>query len=71
MDKDIYILDEPLDGLDDFAKNLFRQLVEEKLKVNKKIILSLHNKSFLNNLNPKIYQIKDGCLSEKQRRKKE
>ncbi len=69
--KDIYILDEPLDGLDDFAKGLFRKLVEEKLKENKKVVLSLHNKTLLNSFNPKVFQIKEGELVEKQRRKKE
>lgn len=69
--KDVYILDEPLDGLDDFAKNLFKELVEEKLKEDKKIILSLHNKTLLNSFNPKIFQIKEGNLVERQRKKKE
>ena len=70
-DKDNYILDEPLDGLDDFAKGVFKKLVEEKLKMNKKIIIALHNKNLFNSLNPKIYQIKDGKIIEKQKRKKD
>ena len=70
-EKDNYILDEPLDGLDDFAKGLFKKLVEEKLKMNKKIIIALHNKNLFNSLNPKIYQIKDGKIIEKQKRKKD
>ena len=69
--KDIYILDEPIDGLDDFAKNLFKELVEEKLKENKKIVLSLHNKTLLNSFNPKVYNIKEGKLVERKARKKE
>ena len=70
-EKDNYILDEPLDGLDDFAKGLFKKLVEEKLKMNKKIIIALHNKNLFNSLNPKIYQIKDGKIKKKKKRKKD
>ena len=69
-DADIYILDEPIDGLDDFAKKLFKELIKEKLELNKTIIVSLHDKSFLNELDPIIYEIKDGVLNEKKRRKK-
>lgn len=69
-DSDIYILDEPIDGLDDFAKNLFKELVKEKLELGKTLIVSLHDKSFLNEFDPIIYEIKDGVLSEKKRRKK-
>ncbi len=69
-DADIYILDEPIDGLDDFAKKIFKELIKEKLELKKTIILSLHDKKFLNEFNPTIYEIKDGILNEKKRRKK-
>jgi len=69
-DADIYILDEPIDGLDDFAKKLFKELIDEKLKENKTVIVSIHDKSFLNDLNPIVYEIKDGVISEKKRKKK-
>lgn len=69
-DADIYIFDEPIDGLDDFAKKLFKELIKEKLELNKTIIVSLHDRSFLNELDPIIYEIKDGVLNEKKRRKK-
>ncbi len=67
---DIYILDEPIDGLDDFAKKLFKELVKEKLELGKTLIISLHDKAFLNDLDPIIYEIKDGVISERKRRKK-
>lgn len=67
--KDIYVLDEPLDGLDDFAKGLFKELIKEKLEQNKKIIISLHNKNMFNDLNPKIYNIKEGKINERKKRK--
>ena len=69
-DSDIYIFDEPLDGLDAFAKKLFKELVSEKINQNKTIIVSLHDKSLLSDLNPIVYEIKDGVISEKKRRKK-
>ncbi len=69
-DADIYILDEPVDGLDDFAKKLFKELIDEKIKENKTVIVSIHDKNFLNDLNPIVYEIKDGVISEKKRKKK-
>ena len=69
-DKDIYILDEPIDGLDDFAKKLFKELINEKIKNNKIVIVSLHDKNFLNEFDPIVYEIKEGVISEKKRRKK-
>jgi len=67
---DIYILDEPIDGLDDFAKKLFKELIKEKLDLGKTLIVSLHDKSFLKEFEPIVYEIKDGILNEKKRRKK-
>ena len=69
-DSDIYIFDEPIDGLDDFAKKLFKELIKEKLSLNKTIIVSLHDKSFLNEFDPIIYEVKDGVINEKRRKKK-
>lgn len=65
---DCYILDEPLDGLDDFAKKLLKSLILEKLNDNKIVILSLHTKTLFNELNPIIYEIKEGELYEKKKR---
>lgn len=67
-DCDCYILDEPLDGLDDFAKKLLKSLILEKLNDNKIVILSLHTKTLFNELNPIIYEIKEGELYEKKKR---
>lgn len=69
-DCDIYLFDEPIDGLDSFAKDLFKKLVKEKLDNGKTVIISIHDKSFLNEFDPIIYEIKDGILNEKKRRKK-
>ncbi len=46
-DSDCYLLDEPLDGLDDFAKNIFKEKIKEKLDLNKIIIMSLHDEFIL------------------------
>ncbi|MGM9970494.1 MAG: ATP-binding cassette domain-containing protein [Anaeroplasma sp.] len=69
FDADCYLLDEPLDGLDDFAKKLFKTIISEKIDGGKLIIMSLHNKNLFNELRPTVYIIKDGCINEK--RKKE
>lgn len=66
---EIYLLDEPLDGLDDYAKKVVRDEIKNKLKENKIVILSLHNKAYFNELNPVIIEIKGGMVNEKKRRK--
>lgn len=66
---EIYLLDEPLDGLDDYAKKVVRDEIKNKLKENKIVILSLHNKAYFNELNPIIIEIKEGMVNEKKRRK--
>ena len=45
---DCYILDEPIDGLDDYAKKLFKSKIIHLIQNDKIVILSLHNKTFLN-----------------------
>ena len=65
---DIYIFDEPLDGLDDFAKKLFKEKIKEKLKDNKTVIMSLHAKTLFNDLHPIIYEVKEGRINEKKKR---
>ena len=68
LDADCYILDEPLDGLDDFAKKLLKRNIIEKLEANKIILMSLHNKTYFNDLKPTIFEIKDGILYEKRKK---
>lgn len=65
---DIYIFDEPLDGLDEFAKKLFKEKIKEKLNDNKTIIMSLHSKTLFNELHPVIYEVKDGKINEKRKK---
>ena len=67
-DADCYILDEPIDGLDDFAKRLIRDVIKEKIIEKKIIIMSLHNKTFFNDLDPIVYDIKEGRISEKRKK---
>lgn len=67
---DCYILDEPLDGLDDYAKKLFKEIIKEKIENNKTIILSLHNKTIFNDLSPTILDIKEGKINEKRKKPK-
>ncbi len=64
-DTKYYILDEPLDGLDDFAKELFHEEVKKKIEEDKTIIMALHDNKLIEDLNPKIYYIKDGKINDK------
>ena len=68
-DAKIYLLDEPLDGLDDRAKNILRDEIKKKLEDDKIVIMSLHNKTFFNELNPIVIEIKEGMVYEKKKRK--
>jgi len=61
---DCYILDEPLDGLDDEAKILFKEDIKRLLKDNKIVIMSLHEKNLFSDVIKKEYSIKDGKLHE-------
>ncbi len=61
---DTYILDEPLDGLDDEAKNIFKEDIINLLKENKTIIMSLHEKVLFDDINHISFFVKDGKCSE-------
>lgn len=63
-DSDCYLLDEPLDGLDDFAKNLFKEKIKEKLDLNKIIIMSLHDEFILDGYNIKTLYLEGGKIKK-------
>ncbi len=65
---DCYVLDEPIDGLDDYAKRLIKEIIKEKIQMKKIIIMSLHNKTYFNDLEPKIFDIREGRISEKRKK---
>jgi len=69
-DFDCYILDEPLDGLDENSKHLLKEKIIELINDKKIIILSLHNKSLFNELKPIIIDVKDGFIKVKERKNK-
>ena len=68
-DSDTYILDEPFDGLDDFAKKLLKDKISEKINLGKKVILIYHQKNVFNELKPIIYEVKEGKIYEKKKKK--
>lgn len=68
-DASIYLFDEPLDGLDDFAKKLFKEEIKKKLNEEKIVVLALHNKTYFNDLNPTVIEVKEGMVYEKKRKK--
>jgi len=65
-DSDCYLLDEPLDGLDDFAKNLFKEKIKEKLDLNKIIIMSLHDEFILDGYNIKTLYLEGGKIKNEE-----
>ena len=71
-DADCYVLDEAIDGLDEYAKRLLKDIIKEYIDAGKIIIMSLHNKTLFNDLNPITFDIKDGFINvKKKKRKKE
>lgn len=63
-DGDLYVFDEPLDGLDTSSKRLFFSDIKSLLVNNKTVLISTHNKELYTDLNPEI--IRFGDLNEKE-----
>lgn len=61
-DNDLYLFDEPLDGLDMASKELFREKINEYVNIGKTIIIATHNASFYQMINPVIYNIHLGSI---------
>ncbi len=59
-DGDLYLFDEPTDGLDNDSVKIFKEDILKLLNDNKTIIISTHNKKIYNDLSPCIYYFKDG-----------
>ena len=70
-DTDCYILDEPLDGLDEFAKHLVKVIITEKIKNGSIILMSLHGKNLFNDLKPRIFEVKNKTITERKKKKNE
>lgn len=64
-DGDLYIFDEPTDGLDTDSISLFKEDLKEMLEQKKTIIISTHNKGMYKEFKPKIYHFKQGSCYEK------
>lgn len=64
-DGDLYIFDEPTDGLDSESISLFKEDIKKMLDEKKTIIISTHNKQMYKELKPKIYHFKQGNCYEK------
>ena len=61
-----YIFDEPLDGLDDFSKTLFKEDIINLLNKGKKVIMTLHDRNIYHDMNPECYEIRLGkCYAVK------
>lgn len=62
---DLYLFDEPTDGLDIASIHQFKQDIALLLQKKKTIIISTHNKSIYKELHPIIYTFKEGIAYEK------
>lgn len=62
---DLYLFDEPTDGLDTDSIHLFKEDLMNLLNQKKTIIVSTHNKQIYKELKPKIYHFNKGVCYEK------
>lgn len=65
LDADIYLLDEPFDGLDAVAKTNLKKLLLQKKNENKIVILSIHDKRIFLSKDVKTLEVKGGKIYEK------
>lgn len=65
---DLYLLDEPTDGLDALSIQIVKEDLKEMLINGKTIIISTHNKTIFKELKPIIYHFKEGVCNEKKQR---
>ena len=63
-DKDLYVLDEPTNGLDQESINLLVRLLKEKNKKGKTIIVVTHYKKLFQRWKIDKYEVTDGVLNE-------
>lgn len=62
---DLYLLDEPTDGLDVDTIATFKEDVKNLVFQNKAVVISTHNKNIFKDLKPIIYTFKEGVCNEK------
>lgn len=63
-DRDLYILDEPTNGLDQESINILVKLLKEKNKKGKTIIVVTHYKKLFSRWKIDKYEFNDGVVSE-------
>lgn len=68
-DADLFLLDEPMEGLDDFSRKIFKLDLIELLEKNKTIIISTHNQRYFKELNSNNYRLKEGQICSKKIKK--
>ena len=65
---DLYLFDEPTDGLDAESIQLFKEDIKDLLIQGKTIIISTHNRLLYKDLKPVVYHFKEGiCNAKKQK----
>ena len=62
---DLFLFDEPTDGLDLDSIKLFKDDLLKMLDENKTIIISTHSKQLFKDLKPIIYNFKEGVCDDK------
>lgn len=60
---DILILDEPVNALDEEGVNLARSLIQKEKRRGALVILSCHDREFLENISDELYIMREGVLS--------
>lgn len=64
-DADLYLFDEPQDGLDKVSCKMFKDDIDKLVKNGKTIIISTHMRTLFKDLQPEIIKFKGGIVCEK------
>lgn len=62
---DLYLFDEPLDGLDKVSIQRFKKDMKKLLEDNKTIIISTHSRMMFKDFTPTVIKFKGGIINEK------
>ena len=58
-DAELYVFDEPLDGLDTYSKNIFISTIRHLIKDKKTVVISTHYEKMYESLNPFLVRFGD------------
>ena len=65
---DLYLFDEPIDGLDDISRLNFKKDITKLLKEGKTVVISTHHRLFFKGMNETVYKFENGIVKKRSRK---